>query len=217
MRNYLIYSSSAHLVVLLALLFAMARSPLQVKKNEAFFVDFVGPSTVVTMKKAAEAAAPEAVPQPRTRTRAQSKADYLQAEDFSGGLPKPSVLSGENKLIPQPKGKPAEETSEESNATALVTDSKNFPYPWYIAQVREALWNAWSGKMPSGGNLHCVVRFTIKRDGSVKAVSVEKSSGNRLFDYAADNSVHSAAPFQALPDDFFEDNLTVHVEFKAGE
>lgn len=217
MRNYLIYSSSAHLVVLLALLFAMARNPLQVKKNEAFFVDFVGPSSVVTMQKTAEAAAPEAVPQPRTKARPAPKADYLEAEDFSGGLPKPSVLSGNDKLIAQPKGKPAEEPSEDGNSTALVTDAQNFPYPWYIAQVREALWNAWTGKMPSGGNLHCVVKFTIKRDGSIKAVSVEKSSGNRLFDYAADNSVHSAAPFQALPDDFYEDTLTVHVEFKAGE
>ena len=69
--------------------------------------------------------------------------------------------------------------------------------------------------MPSGGSLRCTVRFTINRNGSIKSVSVEKSSGNRLFDSAAESSAQAAAPFAALPDDFYEDRLTVHVEFKA--
>jgi TonB family protein len=81
--------------------------------------------------------------------------------------------------------------------------------------VREALWNSWTEKMPSGGDLRCTVRFSIMRDGSVKSVSVEKSSGNRLFDNAAESSVESAAPFPVLPEDFYEDKLNAHVEFKA--
>jgi TonB family protein len=69
--------------------------------------------------------------------------------------------------------------------------------------------------MPSAGSLRCTVRFTINRNGSIKSVSVEKSSGNRLFDNAAESSAQTAAPFAPLPDDFYEDRLTVHVEFKA--
>lgn len=218
MRNYLLYSSSAHAALLLGVLFFMARNPLQMKKTEAYFVDFVGPSTVVTMRPETKAAAPEAAPEAARAPAAArpQKPEYREEEDFAGGLPKPSVLSGAATLF-EPKAGKAAEAADEGNTTSLFTDSQNFPYPWYIAQVREALWNAWSGKMPAGGGLRCTMRFAIKRDGSVRGVSVEKTSGNRLFDNAAENSVRSAAPFAALPDDFFEDTLTVHVEFKAGD
>jgi len=205
MRSYLLYSSSAHFL-LLAVLFFVIRNPLAVNKNKTYYIDFIGGAKVVTMQKAAPPAAkaPEI-----TQTKKEPAPD---PDDFSGGpLPAPSVLSAAS--LPETAIKPAAGDSE--GGADLVTDSDNFPYPWYITQVREALWNAWTGKMPSGGALRCTVKFTIKRDGNIKSVSVEKSSGNRLFDYAAQTSAESAAPFAPLPDDFYEDSLTVHVEFKA--
>jgi TonB family protein len=69
--------------------------------------------------------------------------------------------------------------------------------------------------MPTAGALRCTVSFDIARDGSVRKVSVSRSSGNRLFDHAARGAAEAAAPFPVLPDDFFEDKLTVHVEFKS--
>ena len=214
MRSYLIYSSWAHFL-LLAVIFFFSRNAFNLKKTEAYYVDFIGPSSVVTMAKAGAAAGPEAAkaePAQRRETRA-AKAPKPDEDDFtSGALPKPSVLSGGAKLVEEekPRGAPGGE-----EGTPLITDSANFPYPWYITQVREALWNTWTAKMPSGGELRCTVQFSILRDGSAKSVSVEKSSSNRLFDSAAESTVESAAPFASLPDDFYEDKLTVHVEFKA--
>lgn len=206
MRHYLIYSSSAHFLLLAGLFFIARNSPLLAKKEQAYYIDFIGGSKVVSMQ------APEKAGQ-SARAAAPAKTATPDEDDFSSGaLPKPSVLSGGADLFDRPEPR---ESGSAHGATALITDSGNFPYPWYITQVREALWNAWTGKMPSGGNLRCTVRFTIKRNGDIKGVSVEKSSGNRLFDYAADASAQSAAPFPPLPDDFFEDSLTVHVEFKA--
>lgn len=212
MRSYLLYSSSTHFL-LLGVLFFMIRNPPAVKKNKTYYIDFIGGGQVITMQKAAttQKAAPPAAKAPEV-TQTKQKPPPAP-DDFSGGpLPKPSVLSGAASL-PEAEIKPAQSDSE--GGASLVTDSDNFPYPWYITQVREALWNAWTGKMPSGGALRCTMKFTIKRDGSITSVSVEKSSGNRLFDYAAQTSAESAAPFAPLPDDFFEDSLTVHVEFKA--
>jgi len=210
MRSYLIYSSSAHFL-LLAVFFLISLRALQPRAEQAYYIDFIGPSKVVTMEKAAAKEGPEkTAPAARTKAQAEKKTDE---DDFSSApLPKPSVLSGNSTLF-QAEKKEAAQDGE--NGTALITDSANFPYPWYITQVREALWNSWTGKMPSGGSLRCTVRFTITRSGGVKAITVEKSSGNRLFDYAAETSVESAAPFPGLPDDFYEDRLTVHVEFKA--
>ncbi|HOW90621.1 MAG TPA: energy transducer TonB, partial [Elusimicrobiales bacterium] len=127
-------------------------------------------------------------------------------------LPPPSILNGSEQLIDS--GGPAK-TAE--NGSPVRADFSDFPYPWYITQVREALWNSWTQRMPSSGMLRCTVRFEIRRNGSVASSGVERSSGNRLFDHAAESSVENAAPFPALPDDFFEDTLTVHVEFKTTE
>lgn len=213
MRHYLLYSSSAHFL-LLAVIFFASRNSLQLQKKETYYIDFIGPSRIVTMEKAA---IPEGREGPAAAKAAKAAkrpaADNPDAEDFSqGALPKPSVLAGGGKLFEEEK---KETGAGGESGTPIVTDSANFPYPWYITQVREALWNAWTGKMPSGGDLRCTVRFSINRDGSVKGVSVEKSSGNRLFDNAAESSVESAAPFPVLPEDFYEEKLTAHVEFKA--
>ncbi|MCM2267632.1 MAG: TonB C-terminal domain-containing protein [Elusimicrobiales bacterium] len=211
MRHYLIFSSSAHFV-LLAVLFFVSRNSLGLVKHDAYYIDFIGPSKVVTMEKAA---LPEGKPDAAAAkpAKAAARAEKPDEDDFSSGaLPKPSVLAGGGKLFEEERRK---EGGEEG--TPIVTDSANFPYPWYITQVRELLWNTWTARMPSGGDLRCTVRFSILRDGAVRAVSVEKSSGNRLFDNAAESSVESSAPFPALPDDFYEDKLTVHVEFKAME
>ena len=219
MRSYLLYSSSAHFVLLAALFFA-GRHAVGAKKQQAYYIDFIGPSSVVTMAKAADApgrsdiAAAKAAPAAKTAAKAPTsaaKAEPPDEDDFSGGaLPKPSVLSGGAKLFETEKPAPGGE-----GGTPLITDSANFPYPWYITQVREALWNSWTSRMPSAGSLRCTVRFSISREGDIKSVSVEKSSGNRLFDNAAESAAQAAAPFEPLPDDFFEDRLTVHVEFKA--
>lgn len=213
MRSYLIYSSSAHFL-LLAVLFLFSRNVLQPRTDQAYYIDFIGPSKVVTMQKAALKEGPqEKAPAQQQKKAAAAPAQPADPDDFSGGaLPKPSVLSGASKLFEEEK-REAEASGE--NGTPLVTDAANFPYPWYISQVREALWNAWTAKMPSAGSMRCTVRFTVTRSGAVKGIAVEKSSGNRLFDYAAETSVESAAPFPRLPDDFYEDKLTVHVEFKA--
>ncbi|HAN04588.1 MAG TPA: hypothetical protein DCW72_08400 [Elusimicrobia bacterium] len=213
MRSYLLYSSSAHFVLLAALFFA-GRHAVGAKKQQAYYIDFVGPSSVVTMAKAADAPGRGDLPAAKTAAKAAgaaAKTEQPEEDDFSGGaLPKPSVLSGGAKLFETEKPAPGGE-----GGTPLVTDSANFPYPWYITQVREALWNSWTSRMPSAGSLRCTVRFSISREGDIKSVSVEKSSGNRLFDTAAESAAQAAAPFEPLPDDFFEDRLTVHVEFKA--
>lgn len=221
MRSYLLFSSSAHFV-LLAALFFFGRHSLDPKKQQAYYVDFIGPSSVVTMAKTAQAPGrgdvPAAKQAPAAKTAPQAaatakaaKAEPPDEDDFSGGaLPKPSVLSGGAELFETEKPAPGG-----GGGTPLIADSANFPYPWYITQVREALWNAWTSRMPSAGSLRCNVRFTITREGDIRSVSVEKSSGNRLFDNAAESAAQAAAPFAPLPEDFFEDRLTVHVEFKA--
>lgn len=216
MRHYLIFSSSAHFL-LLALFVMLMRNSFTAKKQDAYYIDFIGQARVVTMEKANAAPGaenPKAEPEKAAKTKAKEPdPDSFSSNDNSAVLPKPSVLNGTAKLFEQ---KQADKAAGE-NGTPVVADFANFPYPWYITQVREALWNSWTERMPSSGKLKCTVKFEILRGGAVKGVNVESSSGNRLFDNAAETSVENAAPFPPLPDDFYEDSLSVHVEFKAME
>lgn len=216
MRSYLLYSSSAHFILLLVLFFA-ARNSIGTRKEQAYFIDFIGASSVVTMTKApAKKEGIKAPPAPKKKEAVKAVKAPPVDDDFisAGPLPKPSILSSGDKLFEEA---PVAAPSGGEEGGPLIADAANFPYPWYITQVREALWTSWMERMPSGGTLRCMVRFIITRDGAMKKLSVEKSSGNRLFDNAAESSARAAAPFQPLPDDFPEDRLTVHVEFKAGD
>ncbi|HAH32344.1 MAG TPA: hypothetical protein DCL44_08525 [Elusimicrobia bacterium] len=207
MRQYLLYSSYTHFALLVCVMF-VARSSFSIKKSEPYYIDFIGGSKIITMETAT---LKEKAQKNASSTREKDKA--ADTEDFSSSkaLRKPSVLNGSEKLFEEAiKPVPEAETG-----SMLVTDTSNFPYPWYITQVREALWNAWSTKMPSGGALKCTIKFDILRDGTIKSIATEKSSGNRLFDSAAQSSVESADPFPSLPEDFHEESLSVHVEFKA--
>ena len=232
MRQYLLYSSYAHAAVLLGIFF-LARNAAVTRKPQSYFIDFIGPSAkAVTVQeatggpagpaapaekiqapKAAEKAAPS-----KAASRTEPAPKELPTDLAAGGpskpLPRPSILSeGGPGLFDRPAAQPS--AASGGGESGLSADFSNFPYPWYITQVREALWNAWTQRMPTGGALRCTVTFDIARDGSARGASVAKSSGNRLFDHAARGAAEAAAPFPRLPDDFFEDKLTVHVEFKS--
>ena len=91
----------------------------------------------------------------------------------------------------------------------------NFPYPWYITQVRNALWNAWQKTKPKNNNgLSALVSFNIDRNGAVFEVQIEKSSRDDAYDYAAMSAVKNSDPYPPLPKDFGKEILTVTVEFK---
>ena len=91
----------------------------------------------------------------------------------------------------------------------------NFPYPWYITQVRNALWNAWQKYKPKNGKgLSSLITFTIDKNGAIYDTQLERTSGDEAYDYAALNAARDSAPYPALPDDFNKDILTVTVEFK---
>ena len=96
----------------------------------------------------------------------------------------------------------------------IQTDFATFPYPWYITQVRNSLWSEWESRRPVGVTMGTLVSFAIARDGKIKNLKIEKSSGDDSFDFAAKSAVINAGPFPPLPMLYDKDELTVTVEFK---
>ena len=107
---------------------------------------------------------------------------------------------------------------DDGGPKAIRASFTNFPYPWYITQVRNALWAQWQKRMPKkAAGLSALVSFNIDKYGAVYSVQIEESSGNDSYDYAATSAAENSAPFPPLPKDFPKNLLTVTVEFKNEE
>ena len=96
----------------------------------------------------------------------------------------------------------------------IQTDFATFPYPWYITQVRNSLWIQWEKRRPAGAVRTASVTFAIARDGKIKDLEIQKSSGDDSFDFAATSAVINAGPFPPLPMLYEKDELTVMLELK---
>ncbi|MBI5209170.1 MAG: TonB C-terminal domain-containing protein [Elusimicrobia bacterium] len=220
LRPYLTYSFAAHAGLLLAaMLLLRARAD---RSSPIYTIDFVGPSAV-----AGRVQEPAAKPAAAPAARPSRSEDLVVPSKKRVHLPKPSLAS--DAPPPRAEPEPAEEPAEAAPAAVesgqaisgapgsggIVTDLPNFPYPWYISQVRVALWNQWSSRMPSAESLAVVV-FSIMPNGGIVDLRIEESSGDPSFDLAALGAARDAGPFPPLPGGYDEPFLKVHVSLKSG-
>lgn len=237
LRPYLWYSLGLHVALAAAVLGGLPWGGAS-KSANVYTIDFVGGPTTVTTSQGGAAAQPEAKPEAKKEETVSAKTAQGKEFDEFGRrkkkgpfvLPRPSLLRGLTKK-PAKEEPPAEETKGTPSTTAggnpssgggagsgdagVSADMPNFPYPWYITQVRQALWNLWSQRMPRSGG-EAVVVFSILPDGSVVDLRTEESSGDPAFDIAALGAAQDAAPFPPLPRGFSEPFLKIHVTLKSG-
>lgn len=91
-------------------------------------------------------------------------------------------------------------------------DVANFCCPDYILVMIERMRANWNQNQDGTG--HVLVHFTIYRDGSVKNVSLLKSSGNPSLDVAAQRAVMITTTLPPLPDAFSDQTLGVRLDFE---
>lgn len=223
LKPYLARSTGLHAALLIAAAFYV---PGALKKaDKVYMIDFVGGPPVIQSAGPADAAAPPDIAP--ARPAQQAEADTFATKGHRAvALPRPSLLQGwtERKappkpsLIPAPEaamtGAPGAAAGMPGNAAGVATDLPNFPYPWYISQVRQMLWAAWQKRMPASSGEGVVV-FAIVRNGAFTDLRMESSSGDGDFDNAAIAAVQAAAPFPALPSDFGEPFLKIHLTLKS--
>ena len=234
MNRYFAISGGLHVLAALFLLLLLA--PSAKKASATYTIDFIGSGKVVatTGQEASAPKAPKAAVQaPAVAKEAQPKAEpaktakkaYASKSEItakkqpakkakpSAPLAAPSVLDES-----QAGGQSAEsaEAAKEGQFAGgnIQTDFANFPYPWYITQVRNSLWIEWEKRRPAGNTLSALVSFAIARDGKIKNLQVERKSGDDTFDFAASSAVINAGPFAPLPMYYEKDELNVSVEFK---
>ena len=234
MNRYFLLSGGLHALAALVLILLLA--PSAKKASATYTIDFIGSGKVQAVtgqeapaaKKgpktavAAPTPAPEATPKEGTPKPAK-KAYAAKAEISDKPTKKPAKTATEEPLAgPSILDEEENKSSGENNASQegnfeggnIQTDFANFPYPWYITQVRNSLWSEWEKRRPAGNTLAAMVTFAIARDGKIKDLKIEKSSGDDSYDFAARSAVLNAGPFAPLPMLYEKDELTVTVEFK---
>jgi protein TonB len=241
LKPYLARSFGLHVFAVAAFAFLAPRAGLRADK--VYMIDFVGGAAATISSAGPADAAPAAKASAAPSEIApQADPDSVALKGRRRGpraLPRPSLLRGPGREAAAPAasaslagpGGPKTAAGAASGAAAptgdgagtgssagagVATDLPNFPYPWYTSQVRLMLWQAWQKRMPRA-DAEGAVAFAILRNGSFTDLAVESSSGDSAFDRAALESVQAAAPFPALPSDFREPFLKIHLTLKSEE
>jgi len=245
MNLALFYSLAVHFMLFCLLMFCIASSPIKQKERATYTIDFIGQSAEVLrygapqqakgnaesakgdIKEEVKETKQEAKSEIKTETKTKSaEKEYNSKTQISTkpekktkkkiNLSKPSVLDQVETDNLDVSSLHSLTTKGQGGAEKTVQASfTNFPYPWYITQVRNALWNSWQKTKPKNNNgLSALVSFNIDKNGAVFEVQIEKSSNDDAYDYAALSAVKNSDPYPPLPADFGKEILTVTVEFK---
>ncbi len=226
------YAASGGLHVLGVLLLMLALAPSAKQAQATYTIDFIGSGKVQAVQAPADKPAKTEVAAPKPAQTAVPKEEapkpakkaYVAKQEISD-KPKPTKpKTAVEEPLAAPSiledgdddDKPAAGSSEKLDFEGgnIQTDFANFPYPWYITQVRNAMWIEWEKRRPAGNTLSALVTFAIARDGKIKDLKVSRKSGDDSFDFAASSSIINAGPFAPLPMYYEKDELTVTVEFK---
>ena len=100
-------------------------------------------------------------------------------------------------------------------------DGKYVDYAPYVKEVREKIASNW--KVPPRKQIDILAKgqkdlmvqmaITLDRDGNVKKCRILKSSKIKVLDDNAGSAIRSAAPFKSFPENFFNEELVIIMNF----
>lgn len=96
-------------------------------------------------------------------------------------------------------------------AGGAFTDYADFCCPSYLNQMTDLIKRNWNQNQGASGKVQ--VKFTIRRDGTLSDVQVEQPSNIALLDLESQRAILKTRQLPALPREFTENTLTVHLIF----
>ena len=88
----------------------------------------------------------------------------------------------------------------------------DFCCPEYLATMASLIRNQWDPNQDTAGT--AVVRFTVRRDGRIDSVDVDRSSGHVALDLGARRAILVTRQLPPLPAQFTEESLFVRLTFE---
>jgi TonB family protein len=93
----------------------------------------------------------------------------------------------------------------------------NFPFTYYVQIIMDRVSASWFTALVSpgvSGNYQTTIFFKIFKDGRISDLKVEESSGIQSLDLSALRAITNAAPFPALPKEYEDEFLGIHLIFE---
>ena len=218
MRNAIIISLVFHILLGVATLRIIRFRHVRFVPRDVYAVK------LVSLEQAVKPQVQEAAPPPVEKTPLpQPKIEPPKEEELVTPTKKkkPKKKEEPKRIEPPPvENQEIVESSEVDtvSAPAVVTgdmalDVEDFPFAYYLATIKRKIAANWRVPGTTSGSRHCRVYFRIGRSGTIDSPSIEQTSGNFLFDQAAQRAVIQASPLPPLPGGFGDEYLGVHFSF----
>lgn len=172
---------------------------------------------VAEVKKAVEpvrppsAKAPEMI-EPTKAPPKKTLPDKLEAKDPKSNRPTKGAELQKGSAIAETGSKgQGFGLSSGGGGTGGYLDVANFCCPDYLATMATAIKRNWNNQQGAVGVT--LMRFVIRRDGSIVESQVEKSSGIQALDYFAQRAL-LLTKLPPLPDRWPDNTLVVHLYFE---
>jgi len=94
----------------------------------------------------------------------------------------------------------------------VFTDYANFCCPAYLIQMSTFIQRNWDTNQGAAGKVQ--MKFTIRRDGVIEDIQIEKPSNIAMLDLASQRALVKTRRLPPLPREFTENKLTVHLIFE---
>lgn len=151
-------------------------------------------------------AAPPRVPEPPRVVPPQA------APQAPPAPPAPVASSARSGVEPVRLGRP---NAALPTTGSISLDVSDFPFTYYLRQIQAKISERWAPpRAATVGGERAIILFEIGRDGQIKEPSLERSSGNALYDQSALRAVMEASPFPPLPPEFKASSLRIHFGFE---
>jgi len=228
------FSLFLHLIGFFAAIYLSYHMSARVTVPLFYRVNLVNlPADVPLTAPAAPAAVPASkAPEPKPKSPpAKAKQPAVRAVPKAEPASKPSIpeLGGEKHTpekavqtpAPSPSAAPAAPAGgaagkKEAVAVSVATGGTAFPFPPYVAIVRDMVERNWNPP-PGAKGLKARVSFKVLRSGRVGDVKLDEASGNFYFDQAAMRAILASSPFPQLPESFFKDDENFSVDLMERE
>lgn len=107
---------------------------------------------------------------------------------------------------------PIKDTSGDNNKSQTINSNQNIDWNGYMSNVERRVKSNWIPPKGSGGKIVKTV-FKISKNGELLEYKVTQSSGFESLDKSAIDAIRLTAPFQALPEGYAGESVSVEFVF----
>lgn len=156
---------------------------------------------------------PMALPDPRLKSKAPPKSTATSKDPQGTTAGRGAeTRAGSTPVETGAKGQGFGLSSGGGGGTGGSLDVENFCCPEYLREMINRIYPHWRQQQPASGVV--LMKYTIRRNGQITDIEVERSSNNPFLDRASELALRNTERIAPLPAAFPDDHLTVHLTFQ---